>query len=206
MKRTATGDQFAFTKGAVERVIAVCTRYYSKEDEAVPVTDEFREQILRSMEVFAGLGLRVLALASRKIDMEITEDDSDSQRAEVEQDLTFRGLIGLYDPPRPESAPAVRECHEAGISVHMLTGDHPETAKAIAIEVGILPKRIERVSRNLAEAIVMTASQFDALSDDQVDELPVLPLVIARCAPSTKVRMIEALHRRGKFVAMVSTP
>jgi Na+-exporting ATPase len=206
MKRTATGEQFAFTKGAVERVIAVCTKYYSKEDKAVPVTVEFREQILRNMEVFAGLGLRVLALASRKIDMEITEDDSDSQRAEVEQDLTFRGLIGLYDPPRPESAPAVRECHEAGIAVHMLTGDHPETAKAIAIEVGILPKRMERVSRNVADAMVMTATQFDGLSDDQVDDLPVLPLVIARCAPSTKVRMIEALHRRGKFVAMVSTP
>lgn len=208
MQRNATGDQFAFTKGAVERVIKVCTRYYSEdgagEDGAVPMTDEFRDQILRNMEVFAGLGLRVLALASRKLDMEITEDDGDKQRAAVEQDLTFRGLIGLYDPPRQESAPAVRECHEAGISVHMLTGDHPETAKAIAIEVGILPKRMERVSRHVAEAMVMTASQFDALSDEQVDELPVLPLVIARCSPSTKVRMIEALHRRGKFVAMVS--
>jgi potassium/sodium efflux P-type ATPase len=209
MKRTSTGEQFAFTKGAVERVIGACTRYDSRdaegEDAAVPVTAEFREQILRNMEVFAGLGLRVLALASRKIDMEIREEDGDTKRAEVEQDLTFRGLIGLYDPPRPESAPAVRECHEAGISVHMLTGDHPETAKAIAIEVGILPQRMERVSRNVAEAMVMTASAFDALSDDEVDNLPVLPLVIARCAPSTKVRMIEALHRRGKFVAMVSS-
>ncbi|KAB5551252.1 hypothetical protein GE09DRAFT_1033942 [Coniochaeta sp. 2T2.1] len=204
MKKNATGEQFAFTKGAVERVIKVCTRYHSGDgsEEAVPVTDEFREQILRNMEVFAGLGLRVLALASRKVDMEIADDPSDEKRAEVEQDLTFRGLIGLYDPPRPESAPAVRECHEAGISVHMLTGDHPETAKAIAVEVGILPKRMERVSREIAAAMVMTASEFDALSDDQVDELPVLPLVIARCAPSTKVRMIEALHRRGKFVAM----
>lgn len=209
MKRTETGEQFAFTKGAVERVIKVCTRYCrddgAGEDAAVPMTDEFRGQILRNMEVFAGLGLRVLALASRKVDMEIADDDVDKQRAEVEQDLTFRGLIGLYDPPRPESALAVRECHEAGISVHMLTGDHPGTAKAIAIEVGILPKRIERVSRDVADAMVMTAGQFDALSDEQVDELPVLPLVIARCAPSTKVRMIDALHRRKKFVAMVRT-
>jgi potassium/sodium efflux P-type ATPase len=210
MKRNATDEQFAFTKGAVERVIKVCTRYYNKDDAGegavLPMTDEFREEILRNMEVFAGLGLRVLALASRKVDIGINQEDGDKQRAEIEQDLTFRGLIGLYDPPRAESAPAVRECHEAGISVHMLTGDHPETAKAIAIEVGILPKRMERVSHDIAKAMVMIATQFDALSDEQVDELPVLPLVIARCSPNTKVRMIEALHRRGKFVAMVSTP
>jgi magnesium-transporting ATPase (P-type) len=169
------------------------------------MTDEFRDQILSNMEVFAGLGLRVLALASRKLDasMNATED---TDRNLVEQDLTFLGLVGLYDPPRPESAPAVRECHEAGISVHMLTGDHPETAKAIAIEVGILPKRMEQVSAEVAAAMVMTAAQFDALDENQIDQLPVLPLVIARCAPSTKVRMIDALHRRKRFVAMVSSP
>ena len=88
----------------------------------------------------------------------------------------------------------------------MLTGDHPETAKAIAIEVGILPSahRMKRISAHVASSLVMTASEFDSLSDDEVDKLPVLPLVIARCAPSTKVRMIKALHRQGRFCAMVS--
>jgi potassium/sodium efflux P-type ATPase len=208
MKHNTTGDQFAFTKGAVERVIRVCTTYCTDdvpkgESAFAEMTEEFRAQILSNMEVFAGLGLRVLALASRKLDAGVGANE-DTDRNEVEKDLTFLGLIGLYDPPRPESAPAVRECHEAGISVHMLTGDHPETAKAIAIEVGILPKAMNRVSADIAAAMVMTAAQFDALSDDQVDELPVLPLVIARCAPSTKVRMIDALHRRRRFVAMVS--
>ncbi|GAB1316944.1 P-type ATPase [Madurella fahalii] len=206
MKHNTTGEHLAFTKGAVERVIHVCSRYCTTdalpgEDPEADMTDGFREQILRNMEVFAGLGLRVLALARRRLPAGMDANE-DSNREEVEKDLTFLGLVGLYDPPRPESAPAVRECHEAGISVHMLTGDHPETAKAIAIEVGILPKRMDRVSANVAHAMVMTAAQFDALSDEQVDELPVLPLVIARCAPSTKVRMIDALHRRGKFVAM----
>jgi potassium/sodium efflux P-type ATPase len=208
MKHNATDEHFAFTKGAVERVIRVCTRYCTAdlpagEKAEAEMTDEYRNHILTNMEVFAGLGLRVLALASRKLnaDVQATED---TNRDEIEQDLTFLGLVGLYDPPRPESAPAVRQCHEAGISVHMLTGDHPETAKAIAIEVGILPKRMEQVSAEIAKAMVMTATQFDALDDAQVDALPVLPLVIARCAPSTKVRMIDALHRRGKFCAMVS--
>jgi Na+-exporting ATPase len=90
--------------------------------------------------------------------------------------------------------------------VHMLTGDHPETAKAIAIEVGILPSadRMRLIASDVSKSLVMTATEFDDLSDEQVDELRVLPLVVARCAPSTKVRMIEALHRRGRFCAMVS--
>ena len=207
MKHNPSGGHFAFTKGAVERVIRVCTHYHTSDGESpatAEMTDAYRTHILRNMESFASLGLRVLALASRALpaSMSLSED---TDRTSIEQSLTFLGLIGLYDPPRPESAPAVRECHEAGISVHMLTGDHPETAKAIAIEVGILPRRMERVSAEVARAMVMTAAQFDALSDLQVDDLPVLPLVIARCAPSTKVRMIDALHRRGRFVAMVGS-
>ncbi|KAK1753723.1 sodium transport ATPase [Echria macrotheca] len=206
MRNNRTGENVGFTKGAVERVIGVCTRYYDADAPAgesteVEMTDEFRTKIISNMEVFAGLGLRVLALASRTIDASV-EVSEDTNRDVVERDLVFRGLIGLYDPPRPESAAAVRECHEAGIEVHMLTGDHPETAKAIAIEVGILPKNMRRMRADVARAVVMTATQFDALSDDEVDQLPVLPLVIARCAPSTKVRMIEALHRRHKFCAM----
>ncbi|KAK4164622.1 hypothetical protein QBC43DRAFT_45658 [Cladorrhinum sp. PSN259] len=202
MKHATTGEHFAFTKGAVERVIGVCTRYCNADSDAeIAMTDEFRQTILTNMETFAGLGLRVLALASRKLDGSV-EPSEDTERGLVENELTFRGLIGLYDPPRPESATAVRECHQAGIAVHMLTGDHPETAKAIAIEVNILPKNMSRVSADIARAMVMTATQFDALSDDEIDQLPVLPLVIARCAPNTKVRMIDALHRRGKFCAM----
>jgi len=201
-KEDKTGTLHAFTKGAVERVIGACIDYCpADDDERSPISEEFHREILRNMEAFASLGLRVLALASKPFNGNLKKGD-EVDRSAVECDLTFRGLVGLYDPPRPESAPAVRQCHEAGISVHMLTGDHPETAKAIAIDVGILPSRMDRVARDVAHAMVMTATQFDALTDDQVDDLPVLPLVIARCAPSTKVRMIEALHRRKKFCAM----
>ncbi|KAI1485135.1 hypothetical protein F5X96DRAFT_683050 [Biscogniauxia mediterranea] len=201
-KNNATDENFVFTKGAVERVIGVCTRYCTMDGATTAeMTDEFRDEILKNMEAMAGMGLRVLALASKEFTGIIKKDD-EVERASVELDLTFQGLIGLYDPPRPESAPAVRSCHEAGIAVHMLTGDHPETAKAIALEVGILPSKMHLISKDIAEVMVMTASKFDSLSDNEVDQLPVLPLVIARCAPSTKVRMIEALHRRGKFCAM----
>ena len=201
-----SSGNFAFTKGAVERVIQSCTTYLvDDEEEARAITEEFRGEILQNMEALASLGLRVLALASKKYTGQV-EKEVEVDRASVESELVFRGLIGLYDPPRPESAPAVRQCHEAGIEVHMLTGDHPETAKAIAIEVGILPSahRMKRISADVAKSLVMTASEFDNLSDDEIDKLPVLPLVVARCAPSTKVRMIDALHRRGRFCAMVS--
>ncbi|KAI0416801.1 potassium/sodium efflux P-type ATPase [Xylaria grammica] len=201
-KHNPTSELFVFTKGAVERVIGTCQDYCPQGSERpVELTDEFREEILKNMTALASMGLRVLALASKRFDGKLKKGD-DVDREAIESNLTFRGLIGLYDPPRPESAPAVRSCHEAGISVHMLTGDHPETAKAIAIEVGILPSRMDRVRRDVADCMVMTASRFDALSDEQVDKLPVLPLVIARCAPSTKVRMIDALHRRKRFCAM----
>jgi magnesium-transporting ATPase (P-type) len=86
----------------------------------------------------------------------------------------------------------------------MLTGDHPGTAKAIASEVGILPKRMDMLSKNVSDAAVMLAGRFDNMSDGEIDSLPILPIVIARCTPNTKVRMIEAIHRRKKFVAMVT--
>ncbi|KAF2768806.1 Na(+)/Li(+)-exporting P-type ATPase [Teratosphaeria nubilosa] len=196
-----TSKLHTFTKGAVERVIASCISYVDEKDESVEMTDAYRERILENMENLAKLGLRVLALASKEYTQEYSDGDEVDRNA-VESDLTFRGLIGLYDPPRPESAPSVRQCHEAGIEVHMLTGDHPGTARAIAAQVGILPSRMEEMSKEVADSMVMTAAQFDELSDEEIDRLPVLPLVIARCAPNTKVRMIEALHRRKKFCAM----
>jgi potassium/sodium efflux P-type ATPase len=95
-------------------------------------------------------------------------------------------------------------CQKAGISVHMLTGDHPETARAIAAEVAIIPspERMRMVRRDIADTMVMAAHDFDHLSDADLDAMPELPLVVARCSPTTKVRMIEALHRRGRYVAM----
>lgn len=196
---TRTDDQTMriFTKGAVERVLEACSSVIW-DNEPVPLTDDYRDLILQNMEALAKEGLRVLALASRATDGE----GDDIPREKVEQDLTFSGLIGLYDPPRTETAGAIEECHRAGITVHMLTGDHPGTARAIAAQVGIIPARMDQLATDVAEAMVMTASQFDKLSDDDIDALPTLPAVIARCAPQTKVRMIDALHRRGKYAAM----
>ncbi|KAF2268854.1 potassium/sodium eff [Lojkania enalia] len=197
-----SGEKHVFTKGAVERIIYSCDSIYHGDGvEPQEMTDETREDILRNMEALASLGLRVLALASKRWEGTVTKGE-EIDRNGVEEHLTFRGLVGLYDPPRPESARSVRQCQKAGIQVHMLTGDHPGTARAIAGEVGILPSNMSTLSKDVADAMVMTATQFDKLSDDEIDNLPLLPLVIARCAPNTKVRMIDALHRRKCFAAM----
>jgi Na+-exporting ATPase len=201
-EHTESMMKHVFTKGAVERVTEACTLVHLKDGEdPVALTDEFREHTLENMEAMAALGLRVLALASRPF-IGAVDGEKEMNRAEIEKDLVFRGLIGLYDPPRLESAASVRQCQAAGIVVHMLTGDHPGTARAIAAEVGILPPKMHQLGKEVADAMVMTAAQFDKLTDDQIDDLPVLPLVIARCAPNTKVRMIDALHRRKAFAAM----
>ncbi|CAG7987665.1 unnamed protein product [Penicillium salamii] len=194
-----------FTKGAVERIAESCTSVIWDQDSStpVPMTDDHRERILQNMEELAKQGLRVLALAHRPYTSQTQLlEGSDLDREDAENDLCFLGLIGLYDPPRPETAGSIQACYQAGIVVHMVTGDHPGTAKAIAQQVGILPANFNSVAADVADAMVMTASQFDSLTNEQVDALPTLPLVIARCAPQTKVRMIDALHRRGRFAAM----
>lgn len=193
-------ERWAFMKGAVEKVLEACT-FVQFADKAVPLDNEMQQTILRNMEVLGSQGLRVLALAQRSLDSQVGGWD-ECPRYDVERGMTLLGLIGLYDPPRVETADAVKRCHRAGINVHMVTGDHAQTARAIAMEVGIVPRNVHLLAPDVISAMVMTAAHFDRLSDNEIDNLPVLPLVIARCAPQTKVRMVEALHRRGKFVAM----
>lgn len=194
-------ESYAMMKGAVERVLESCTSAQTAEGK-IDLDEKFEKRVLENMEALASQGLRVLALAHRKLTEAEKELDEELEREDVEANMTFLGLVGLYDPPRPETAGAVRKCKEAGITVRMLTGDHPGTAKAIAVDVGIVPRNTTRFSKAELDSMVMTAAQFDKLSEDEIDALPQLPLVIARCAPQTKVRMIEALHRRGKFCAM----
>lgn len=182
VENNATGQITVHTKGAVERVLECC------------VPDSFdRVQVEAKVNELSSKGLRVLALARRDHQGEVS-----SNRAQVEANLTFQGLAGIYDPPRVETASSVAKCHDAGIHVRMLTGDHILTAIAIAKEVGIVPQ----LKGDLPAGMAMTAGQFDKMTDEQIDALEELPLVIARCTPDTKVRMILALHRRNAIVAM----
>jgi Na+-exporting ATPase len=202
-----TEKSMVFTKGAVERVLDLCVSSGIGPDQE-PMTEELKETILRQMNELASQGQRVLAVAYRPWEGRFTAKQSSSAkedeklRGEVEQDLILLGLAGIYDPPRRETKPSIGDCSSAGIKVHMLTGDHPETAKAIAKEVGIIPRNMGVLPDNVAQSIVVKATDFDKMTEDEIDALEELPLVIARCAPDTKTRMIEALRRRGAFMAM----
>ncbi|PGG95833.1 potassium/sodium efflux P-type ATPase, fungal-type [Helicocarpus griseus UAMH5409] len=176
----------AFTKGAAESILPLLT-----------ASDEKKAEIQYAVDNMAGEGLRVLCIAHKIIPE--GEFDQFSERSLTEKDLEFIGLVGLYDPPRVETPGAVRKCHMAGITVHMLTGDHIRTATAIAYEVGILGNIIPSAH---ASTVVMAADQFDRLPDAEIDAIEALPLVIARCSPTTKVRMVEAMHRRKNFCVM----
>lgn len=174
-----------YSKGAPETLIG-----------SLDISDQEKEIIQETAERMAGEGLRVLCIAYKNSP---ADDESQvSPRNKAESNLRFGGLVGLYDPPRLETATAVRKCQMAGITVHMLTGDHIRTATAIASEVGILDPIINAKSSRL----VMAAKEFDRLSDADIDTIEQLPLVIARCSPTTKVRMVEAMHRRGAFCVM----
>lgn len=176
----------AFMKGAGEVVVP-----------SLNIPKERKEEIMDVIEKLAGEGLRVLCVAHKTLSS--GEKLVIDNRKELEDGMEFVGLVGLYDPPRPETLGAVQRCQIAGVKVHMLTGDHIRTATAIAHEVGILAPAIPNA---LARSIVMTAGEFDNLSESEIDAMPELPLVIARCSPATKVRMVEALHRRNAFCVM----
>jgi P-type Na+/K+ transporter len=193
-RKEGVAGSLIFTKGAVECIIDLCTSVGTGEHQQ-DMTADLKKNIINRMSLLADQGLRVLAIA-RKFTTEEVYGHSDIDRTSIEQDLTLLGLAGLYDPPRLESKEAVKSCITAGIAVHMLTGDHPITAAAIAKEVGIIPKDMGIFRADVAAAIVKPACDFDTMSDAEIDALPALPLVIARCAPDTKVRMISALHRR----------
>ncbi|CAO3637205.1 unnamed protein product [Mucor fragilis] len=176
-----------FTKGAAERILPLC------------VNTPDQDAIMQHVEALATKGLRVIAMAYREsIDASLVH--TSNGRDVLECDLTFVGLCGILDPPRKESKQAVREAHRAGISVQMLTGDHEITATAIAKELNILNEKT--MSPQMIQQLVMTGPQFDALTEDEIDALPHLPFVVARCSPETKVKMILASKRRNNISAM----
>ncbi|KAI1905615.1 hypothetical protein LOZ12_006818 [Ophidiomyces ophidiicola] len=175
-----------YTKGATESLLPLLS-----------IPENMKEEIRAMVDRLAGEGLRVLCVAHKTLNS--NDLDKVSDRVAIEANLNFVGLVGLYDPPRVETAGAVRKCHMAGITVHMLTGDHVKTATAIAYEVGILGSIVPSAQ---ASTVVMAAEDFDKLSDTEIDAIEALPLVIARCSPTTKVRMVEAMHRRGAFCVM----
>lgn len=177
-----------YTKGAPDVLLKKCTRILSSDGSIRGITDEDKKEILEKNKEFADKALRVLAAAERSWDEE-PEYSADT----LERDLVFVGLVGMIDPVRPEVKSAIEECRKAGIRPVMITGDHKDTAVAIAKELGIIT--------DASQAI--TGSELNNISDEDLDGgLITKYSVYARVQPEHKVRIVNAWKKQSKVVAM----
>ncbi|MCI8514286.1 MAG: calcium-translocating P-type ATPase, PMCA-type [Lachnospiraceae bacterium] len=191
-KRMATlhrglfGSGGILVKGAPDVLLARC-EFYETKDGTQPMTGDIRRRLTRKNEEMAGQALRVIAVAGRKW----RPEESGGKKA-YEKNLVFYGLIGMMDPPRPEAAEAVRVCRKAGIRTVMITGDHIQTASAVARELKILEPG----------DLAVTGQELSTMSEEELLKKISRIRVFARVSPEHKVRVVKAMQRAGEVTAM----
>jgi calcium-translocating P-type ATPase len=176
-------------KGAPESILSRCTAIAELDGSSRPLDEATRARVRAATDGFADEGLRVLAVARRRLGGAVPR-----HREEAERDLTLVGLVAMIDPPRPEVAEAVARCHRAGIRIIVVTGDHPRTAVAIANRIGIADGHARAISEE----------RLESMSEDQLDAALAAggELVFARSTPEAKLRIADALRAAGHVVAM----
>ena len=185
----ASASRVAYVKGAPEAVLPICRAVF-RDGRAIPLGEVEREAIVDRLNAFAGSALRVLALAYR----ELPETAKLPLMEEAERDLTFVGLIAMFDPPRPEVPEAVARCARAGIRPIMITGDNSRTALAIARTIGMV--RNEKAS-------VLEGGQIERMRDEELKAVLAGPeILFARMTPTQKMRIVTLLKEMGEVVAV----
>jgi Ca2+-transporting ATPase len=177
-------------KGAPDLILDLCTSYQTVNDNSNPMSEAIRQRIRDANDSMTQDALRVLALAYRVV-KEAPKADSVAVD-ELEKDLVFIGMVGMIDPPREEVKPALERAAKAGIRTVMITGDYPNTARAVAGEIGLLQPGHE----------VLTGADLDRMSDDILKDKIELVDVFARVSPEHKMRIVDALQANGDVVAM----
>ena len=175
-----------YTKGAPDIVLSLCTTAFV-DGKKVPMTDEIRQAISDSNKEMADKALRVLCAAMRTY-----SEQPSNEPDELEQELCYIGLTGMIDPVRPEVVDAIKECKSAGIRPIMITGDHKDTAVAIAKQLGIIGENQKAI----------TGMELNSMSDEELDEHIEEYSVYARVQPEHKVRIVQAWKKRGMITAM----
>ena len=187
IRRQGQAGYIAFVKGAPDILLEDCLEI---EEKGVVrrITEEDKTGILKTNSALADSALRVLGVAWRKFDQLPEKYEAKA----IEKDLTFMGLVGMIDPPREEVKKAIEECASAGIKTVMITGDHKNTAVAIARELGFFGK----------DSLALTGEELDQLDDDEfyqrIERIP----VYARVSPEHKLRIVRTWRKRGEIVAM----
>jgi Ca2+-transporting ATPase len=176
-------------KGAPDLVLELCTQYQGVNNDVELMDARARKRVLDANDSMTASALRVLGLAYRVVkdvpDRELTPE-------EVEKDLVFVGLVGMIDPPRTEVKPALERARQAGIRTVMITGDYPNTARAIAESIGLMKRRKG----------VLTGTDLDKMDDEQLRAAILDTAVFARVSPEHKMRIVDALQSNGEVVAM----
>ena len=178
-------------KGAPDIVLELCTQYQGMDDKPQPMTKEARERILAANDAMTRDALRVLGLAYR-LERDVPDDPEKIKAEELEKNLVFVGLVGMIDPPRTEVKPALERARHAGIRTVMITGDFPNTAKAIAEAIGLL-----RPGKK-----VLTGAALDDMDDEELKNIIEDTDVFARVSPEHKMRIVDALQANDEIVAM----
>ena len=182
------GNYIQHTKGAPDVILSRCTKIHTAQGD-VPMTDEWRKRIQDANKSMADDALRVMAAARVNYGK---EKPSDFSADALEHDMTFLGLCGMIDPVRPEVKQAVSEAHSAGMRVIMITGDHIDTAVAIAKELGIIVDRSQAI----------TGAELDKMSDEEFADKIENYRVYARVQPEHKTRIVDTWKKKGMVVAM----
>ncbi len=185
--KDASGGLIQFTKGAPDEVLKRCVKALIGGKE-VEMTEEIRKEILTANKAMADKALRVLSVAQKKLD----EEPAAYEPETVECELCFVGLVGMIDPVRPEVKPAIDECRSAGIRAVMITGDHKDTAVAIAMQLGIIESPDQAI----------TGAELDEISDEEFEAKVEQYSVYARVQPEHKTRIVNAWRKKGKVTAM----
>ncbi|HRI39543.1 MAG TPA: cation-transporting P-type ATPase, partial [Nitrospira sp.] len=195
------GRLIAFTKGAPESVLVICTRTQIHGD-TIAMTPSERTHLLNQSRSFAEQAYRVLAVAMREVVHQPEHIEVDT----IENDLTFLGLVAMMDPPHREVPEAIAKCRQAGVRVVMVTGDHPLTALAVARKIGLVPE--QTIPSRSSFVPVVEGPRLDAMSDEQLRQLltPSRPdepdPVFARMAPRHKMRVVSTLKEMANVVAV----
>ncbi len=185
--KTENGKLVQFTKGAPDEILKRCTKAIVG-GKVVDLTDTKRAEILAANKAMADKALRVLAASMKTL----TEEPKVYEPEAVELDLTFVGLVGMIDPVRPEVKPAIDECRSAGIRPIMITGDHKDTAVAIATQLGIIESPSQAI----------TGAELNEISDEEFETAVEKYSVYARVQPEHKTRIVNAWRKKGKVTAM----
>lgn len=181
------GDRYAITKGAPDILINLSESVFANGRQQY-LNQQWKSQLQHAVESLAEQALRTIAISYKKLNTKTKF----SHESEVEKDLTFIGLQGMIDPPRPEVYDAIKECREAGIKTVMITGDHVITAKAIGKELGLIN----------SNSLVLDGAALDTMSVDELEEIVDDVSVFARVSPEHKLKIVKALQNNGHIVAM----